>query len=59
MIQRCFQQFQKDQELEILLTLWELLLFIASIIELLKDKWYDAKKLATFCRVMSDVRKML
>ena len=34
------------------------LLFLASIIENLKEKCYDAKKLLIFCRVMSDVRRV-
>ena len=33
-------------------------LFLASIIENLKEKCYDAKKVLIFCRVMSDVRRV-
>ena len=36
----------------------EPLLFLASIIENLKEKFYDAKKVLIFCRVMSDVRRV-
>ena len=36
----------------------EPLLFLASIIENLKEKCYDAKKVLIFCRVMSDVRRV-
>ena len=36
----------------------EPLLFLASIIENLKEKNYDAKKVLIFCRVMSDVRRV-
>ena len=36
----------------------EPLLFLASIIEHLKEKCYDVKKVLIFCRVMSDVRRV-
>ena len=36
----------------------EPLLFLASIIENLKEKCYDAKKVLIFCRVMSYVRRV-